>query len=176
MQTLYVKGPDGKTKEVHIIRSFQDISGKQIFLHANGTYADRAGVPVKSETELQILPPEHRKVALAWWERTGRKQAETHYAALAEKESVRAGDFQEKIANDEANSALDSILYARQDLNKGKKGAISAPKPWMEYGFSQRPDWWGQAQTINFKDFSYRMQTTDSPEPAPGTEKDTTGD
>jgi hypothetical protein len=48
---------------------------------------------------------------------------------------------------------LDSILYSK----KPKKGAISDPKPWIEFGFSTRPDWWGQAKSVSFTDFTYIM-------------------
>ena len=165
MQTLYAKGPDGNTKTVQVHRSFQDISGAHIFHHADGTYGYKDGAPVRKASELEGLPPEHRALAMAWWKRTGEAASTVYYAALAEKAAIRAGDFQETLAKDEASSALDSILYARRGLNKGKKGAISAPKPWMEYGFSQRPDWWGQAATINFADCSYEMQDPISEEP-----------
>ena len=159
MQTLFVKGADGKSKTVQVHRSFQDISGAHIFQHTDGTYGYKDGSPVRKVTELEGLPPEHRILALAWWKRTGEKSSTDYYAAIAEKAAIRAGDFQEKLAADEANTALDSILYARRTMKNDKKiGAISAPKPWMEFGFTSRPDWWGQAKSVAFTDCAYEMQ------------------
>lgn len=182
MQTLYAKGPDGKSREVHVHRSFHDISGVNIYLHTNGTYGYKDGSPVRSESELQGLPPEHRTFAMAWWKRIGEKASIAYYATLAEKSAKHAGDFQEALAADVTNSALDSILYARRAMKNGKKaGAISAPKSWMEYDFNARPDWWGQAKTIGFPDFAYEMQDPASEEqigdldPAAATSEEQTG-
>jgi hypothetical protein len=153
-QKLYVKQPDGTSKAVYVHRSWQDISGKQIFLHHDGTYGDKSGNPIRNLSDLNILPAAHRKVAESWWSRIGREKAEDHYQTIAEKEAAIAGDFQEQLAAEEVNTALDSVLYARKP--QGKKGAaIGSPKSWLEYGFGKRPDWWGQANEITFNDFTY---------------------
>ncbi len=158
-QVLYVKSQDGKsTIPVQILRSFSDSAGQSVFLHMNGTYGDKLGSPVKSLADLQSLPEPHRSRAISWWERIGRKQSEEHYKKIAEADAARAGDFQEALAADEFNSELDCLLYTRRTIENGKKGpAASAPKSWMECGFSTRPDWWGQAASIAFKDFAYEI-------------------
>jgi hypothetical protein len=158
MQTLFVKQKDGSTKKVQVIRSFQDANGAHVFLHHNGTYGDRSGIPVKSADDLKTLPPNHQKLALAWWDRIGKKLSEEHYNAVNQQEIARAGDFREELAAEESNSVLDSVLYSR----KPKQGAITNPKPWMEFGFAARPDWWGQAKAINFADCTYIMQNPES--------------
>ena len=73
---------------------------------------------------------------------------------LAALDEAAAGDFQQELAAQEANTILDSVLYTRR---QGKKGAVSTAKSWLEFGFTSRPDWWGQAATIGFKDFTYEM-------------------
>ena len=157
MQTLHIKKKGtkiGETATVKIIRSWQDAAGPHIFLHHNGTYADATGAPLKSERDFDILPPNHRAVALKWWERTGKRISEDYYAEQAQQEAQRAGDFQEALAVEEANSILDAVLYVRKPA---KGGAVTKPQSWMEFGFVNRPDWWGQAKKINFTDYSYHI-------------------
>lgn len=157
MQTLYVKSKDAQsTSASQVIRSFMDASGAQIFLHANGVYGDKAGNPVAGKEELKLLPPVHRARAEAWWDRIGHQISAEFRRKIEEREATRAGDFQESIA--EMNSELDGILYARRAMVKGKPAtAVTAPQAWMEFGFAARPDWWGQAKTVAFKDFTYEM-------------------
>lgn len=158
-QVLYVKSKDEQTTTaVKVLRSWAEASGRVIFLHANGVYGDKSGAPVRDLADLQILPPAHRKHAEAWWERAGRKLSEEYYARIAAREAARAGDYQQELAQADANTALDSILYARRPIVKGKPAtAVTAPQAWMEFGFAARPDWWGQAKTIAFADFEYIM-------------------
>ncbi|HAJ28118.1 MAG TPA: hypothetical protein DCG53_12890 [Syntrophus sp. (in: bacteria)] len=159
MQELKVKKGDGSYDTVKIHRSFQDISGKHIFHHANGTFGYKDGSPVQNRGELDVIPEPHRRVALAWWKRVGEKMSSEYYGAIADTQREKAGDFQEELAAVEANTMLDSILYTRRPFTKGgKMGAVSDPKPWMEFGFNKRPDWWGQARQIDFLDFRYAMQ------------------
>lgn len=158
MQTLYVKQADGSTRPVHVHRSWLDISGRQIFLHHDGTYGDKAGVPIRDVAELSGLSPEHRRQALAWWERTGKALSESHCQSLAEHSQRIAGDFQEALAAASASTILDAVLYTRR---QGKKGAVSAAKSWLDYGFTARPDWWGQATMIGFQDAVYEMLAPD---------------
>lgn len=159
MQQLYVKTKDAGIKVVHILRSWQDISGQEVFLHADGTYGDRDGTPKKDAATFNIMPVEHRELALAWWQRKGEKLSRKHYQDKAAKMAQRAGDYQEKIAAQEMNSQLDAILYGRKNqLANGKFGAVEAAKPWMEHGFTKRPDWWGQAKVVEFKNCQYVMQ------------------
>ncbi|OPY17009.1 MAG: hypothetical protein A4E74_01542 [Syntrophus sp. PtaB.Bin075] len=158
MQTLNVKCSDGSTRVVTVHRSWQDISGRHIFLHHNGVYGYKDGTPVRNVSELEGLPLEHKRLAQAWWERAGQSMSDELYGRKEEEAARKAGDFQEELAAHEYNTQLDSVLYSRKAIVKGKpKGAVTAPKSWMEFGFTRRPDWWGQAQAINFSDFSYFM-------------------
>lgn len=163
MQTLNVKSSDGSTKTVTVHRSWQDITGRHVFLHANGVYGYKDGTPVRTVSELDVLPPEHKRLALAWWERAGKAMADVHYGRKEEEAARKAGDFQEELAAREYNTQLDSILYSRRAIVKGKpKGAVTAPKSWMEFGFTRRPDWWGQAQAIAFSDYAYTILNPES--------------
>ena len=166
MQTLQVKLRNGETRTVHVHRSFQDISGLHIFQHHNGVYGYVDGAPVQSRAELDHIPPPHRRLALSWWERAGARMSADYYGAIEEENRRLAGDFQEELAAAEANTALDSVLYTRQQVAGGKKQAVTAPKPWMEFGFRARPDWWGQAKEIAFSDVIYRTADPEGP-PSP---------
>lgn len=158
MQTLQVKLKDGTTKTVYVHRSFQDIAGRHVYLHHNGVYGNKDGTPIRSASELEILPLDHRRLALAWWKRTGEALAAEYYGQKEEEAARNAGDFQEKLAEQEVNTRLDSVLYTRRAVSGGKaRGAVSAPRPWMEFGFTRRPDWWGQAKSIAFPDYGYTM-------------------
>lgn len=162
MQTLFIKQKDGTTRKVTVIRSWQDASGKHIFLHHNGKYADNTGSPMKSAADFDILPQHQREQALKWWERTGKAQSEEYYALKATEEAARAGDFQERLAAEEANSRLDAVLYVRKSA---RGNAVTKPQSWMEFGFSSRPDWWAQANRIAFADCTYIIADADEPEP-----------
>jgi hypothetical protein len=168
MQKLFVKQGD-EMKEIHVLRSWQDISGRQIFLHHNGVYGYKDGTPVKNITEFDIMPIEHRQQAVAWWKRGGQKLSADHYAEQEKKVQEKAGDFQAMMGD--GNTALDSVLYTRRSK---KGGAVSAPRSWMEW-FEKRPDWWGQATHIQFNDYIYTMiaveEVTAQTIPAPGSEE-----
>jgi hypothetical protein len=173
MQTLQVKQPDKTTKTVHVHRSWQDINGKHIFLHHNGVYGFKDGSPIKSPADLEVLPPEHRRLAMAWWSRVGSEMSAQFYSGKEEEAARNAGDYQEQLAAEEFNTKLDSVLYSRRPIVNGKaKGAVSAPKPWMEFGFTRRPDWWGQAKAIAFPDYAYSMLDPEEKEEAPGPDKE----
>lgn len=150
MQKLFVKQGD-EMREIHVLRSWQDISGRQIFLHSNGLYGYKDGTPVKSVTEFDIMPIEHRKQAVSWWNRGGHKVSADYYAEMERKTAEKAGDFQAMLGD--SNTALDAVLYSRRSK---KGGALSAPRSWMEW-FEKRPDWWGQASEIQFNDYKYTM-------------------
>lgn len=168
MQTLFVK-QGNEMKTIHVLRSWQDISGRQIFLHHNGVYGYKDGTPVRSATEFDIMPIEHRQQAMAWWKRGGQKLATDYYTAQEKKLEEKAGDFQTMMG--EGNTALDAVLYTRR-AKKG--GAVTAPRSWMEW-FEKRPDWWGQANQIQFNDYTYTMiATAEAPAhtlAAPGSEE-----
>ena len=170
MQKIIVKLPNGSTKASTVHRTYQDISGQQIFLHADGTFGYKDGAPVRAASELNILPEAHRAIALSWWQRVGEKKSLAYYRLLDEQNKRRAGDYQETLAQQANNTMLDSVLYGRKALlGTGKYGAVSAPKSWMEWNFTKRPEWWGQAKEIAFNDAVYVMQR-DIPAPAPEAE------
>lgn len=159
MQTIIVKLANGSTKSLVVHRTYQDISGRQIFLHSDGTYGYKDGSPIREVSELNILPEAHRAIALSWWQRVGEKKARAHYRLVEEQNNRRAGDYQETLAAQTNNTTMDSVLYGRKAaVAPGKKGAVSAPKSWMEWGFTKRPEWWGQAKEIEFDGASYVMQ------------------
>lgn len=167
MQKIIVKLANGTTKTIVVHRAYQDISGKQIFLHADGTYGYKDGAPVREASELNILPEAHRALALSWWQRAGEKKSRAYYRILDEQNKRRAGDYQETLAQQANNTMLDSVLYGRKALvAPGKYGAVSAPKSWMEWGYSKRPEWWGQAKEVTFPDAAYVMQPNAPSPPA----------
>jgi len=172
LQKMIVKKADGNTEIRIVHRCYQDITGRQIFLHADGSYGYKDGSPVKDAAEFNLLPEAQRQIALSWWQRVGEKKSQVYYSQLAEQNKKLAGDFQETLAAQENNTRLDSVLYGRKAIVAGGKyGAIETPKSWMEHGFSHRPDWWGQARIINFANCQYVMQEQTTPE-APATTKD----
>lgn len=152
MQALNVKTAQGIV-QVIVHRSWRDASGAEIFLHANGRYAYRDGSPLRSRDELSIIDPSHRPAALKWWDRTGARESLQFYAARQAQAEARAGDFQDSLAS---STLLDATLYTRRAVNKQGKpvGAVTRPSAWMEW-FPQRPDWWGQARSVQFAEFRY---------------------
>ncbi len=152
-QTLYVKLTDGSHKAVQVIRSWAVNGGSTIYLHADGRYAYKDGSPLRSPSELDILPAGHRDRAIAWWKRAGFAEAQAYYKALSERALRLAGDFQPDTEGGD-RSELDAVAYTRKQAKKG--AAVSAPHAWMEW-FPKRPDWWGQARIIGFADFIYEM-------------------
>ena len=165
-QQLYVKdGVTGAQKEVQILRTWLSNGGPSIFLHAGGRYAYKDGQPLRSVTELDILPGVQRERAISWWHNYGEKESKAYYAGLEEKAREDAGDFRSDMSGD--TGELDVVVYTRRKSG-AKSGAITAPKAWMEW-FSQRPDWWGQAREIAFADYAYTMVVQDEPDPSSGT-------
>lgn len=143
-------------KKIKIIRTYLDSSGKAVYLHADGRYALKDGTPLKSAADLDIIGnPVHREAALRWWKFNGEAESEAYYQTQTQKERDLVGDFQTESLMSE--SELDVITYVRRDSTK-KKTAVSAPHTWMEW-FDRRPDWWGQADSIRFKDYEYTMVT-----------------
>lgn len=173
---MFIKDPQtGSLKTVVILRAWVDASGRQVFLHANGRYGYKDGSPLKSRAEIDIIgDPRQREQAAAWWDRCGAEESRQYYEALQRAIRDLAGDFRAELPDD---TDLDAVLYARRPTGK-KKGAISAPHTWMEW-FPKRPDWWGQAQRVEFLDYAYEMSvredatmdTLPAPEPAPDKKK-----
>jgi len=150
-QTLLVKMPGGTIKKVRIIRSFGDIGGKQVYYHTDGRYAWKDGSPLKSASDLDIVPQGiHHDHAMSWWTSAGEEEARRFYASKAAAAAAAVGDFREDVPD---SSTLDAVLYTRRGTDK-KNSALSAPRSWPEW-FAKRPDWWGQAEKISFPDYTY---------------------
>lgn len=152
-QILQIKTPEG-VKSVHIIRAFHDAGGKKVYLHANGRYAYKDGKPLLAASDLDIIGNvEQREAALRWWKYTGEAESKAYYDAVKQRERERIGDFHSGTVL--AESDLDGITYVRRPALK-KKTAVSAPHTWREW-FEHRPDWWGQAEIVQFRDFIYEL-------------------
>jgi len=154
-----VKKADGTvaTKAVHVLRSWQESDGRQIFLHANGVYGYKDESPVRSRDEFSIIgAANQRKLALAWWDRVGEKLSKAFYAAQEEADEARQLEGLPAVEGE--SSDLDAMTYARRTKAAGKKKeAWSDPSTWPEYGFKFRPDWWGFAETIVIAGFEYQV-------------------
>lgn len=162
-QILFVKQKDGTSKTVKVLRAWIDINGQEVYLHANGRYARKDEQPLKSVSDFNVIADRiQREGALRWWERSGKAESEAHYAAIEEKHREEAGDF--RIAEND-RTTLDAVLYTRRGAGKKKGAAVSAARSWMEW-FDKRPDWWGQAQRIEFMDFIYELADDEAGEPA----------
>ncbi len=180
-QNLFVKVTmdDGKEvmKKVIILRSWQDASGAQIFLHHTGVYGYKDGSPVKTQAELKIIKtPAQKSAANAWWKTRGEKLSKEFYTAKAEAEMERAKTYQHNVVED--NADLDQVQYFK-DTPDGEQGPFS----WTQL-FPTRPDWWGQAEAVKFGDCTYKQAgidlddgEKDTPEPLdPETDKTKTPD
>ncbi len=156
-QKLFVKmtGPDGQSdlKEVNVIRSWQESSGSQIYLHTNGVYGYKDGSPVKNIREFDIIGhPVQKKAAIAWWERAGKKMSEEYYKKQEEAIEKSIGEIP-VIEGDSSN--LDSAQYSRRLVSDRSKKAWSEPNTWFEW-FDTRPDWWGYAAIIEIGNYRYK--------------------
>jgi len=158
-QKLFVKAMDeeGKTfmKEVHIIRSWQESSGAQIYLHMSGVYGYKDGSPVRDIKEFNIIgDPIQKKAALAWWNRTGKKMADEYYK---EQEAIIEERLKRELPKSEGDdSNLDTVQYTRRLLTDRRKNAWSEPSTWFEW-FDSRPDWWGHAGLIEIGNHRYKQ-------------------
>lgn len=166
--TVKVTNPDGTSsmKKIYVIRAWQESSGKQIFLFANGVYGYKDESPVRSESEFDAIHNKQQKqAAIFWWKKTGAEYSARFYAEQEAKAAEKAGVYQFELQGSESD--LDSILYVRKSAKKGK-GAVSDPHPWMKW-FSKRPEWWGQATVITFADFTYELIKPDDETTGPQT-------
>lgn len=168
MQTLRLKKRDEEGREatvaVQVLRSWQDASGRQIYLHTNGVYGYKDGSPVMSEDELNVIgSPAQRELAKQWWKASGKELSRQFYDEREAAERAAAGDFQ--TLEDTPNTELDHVLYRRRENKDGKKGKWSEPFAWMEC-FDRRPDWWGQAEQIVLPDWEYQQVKNVSNQPA----------
>lgn len=166
MQTLQIKtkDPDGNEikKKVVVLRSWGNVSGHQLFLHADGTYGFKDGAPARNEQDIKRVISDKIQLglALSWWERVGRQQSEVFYTAMEKRQRQLAGDHSQTSAT--ADSDKDMILYAKVPTISGNAENIPTPQTWMELGFSRRPDWWGQARIVSFADWTYLRHDVDT--------------
>lgn len=156
MQVLTLKRRDEAGREttvgVKVLRSWQDGSGRQVYLHTNGVYGYKDGSPVRSKSELEAIGSSvAREMAYQWWEATGKDLSAQYYREIEEKERARQADFYEPGYGD-SQTELDQVMYKLRE--KGKK-TWGQPFSWMEK-FSSRPDWWGQAESIVLKGVEYK--------------------
>jgi hypothetical protein len=157
MQILKVKRSGANTSmTVKVLRSWANSSGGNLFLHHNGVYGYKDGAPVMSEKELTdvIHAPVQLNLALRWWRSLGKKLSEDYYAAQQQAELSASSDF--RPLDDGANSTLDMTMYRRRGVKTGS--AVSGAKSWMEMGFPDRPDWWGQARLIEVGEWIYERE------------------
>lgn len=153
-QILFVKGKDGQTKTVKVLRAWIDINGQEVYLHADGRYARKDEQPLKGPADFNVIADSvQRDQALRWWKRSGEAESLAYYLQIDEKRREEAGDF--RIAEND-RTTLDAVLYTRRGAGKKKGAAVSAARSWMEW-FEKRPDWWGQAKRIEFMDYVYDL-------------------
>ena len=169
MQRLVInaKAKGGEpAKEVQVLRSWVQSGGASVYLfHGTGIYGYVDGSPVKSEADLDIIDnPIQRAVAKRWWSGRGKEISEKFYAAKTDEERKRAGDFQDAALV--PDTELDYVMYESRPA--GSKNKPWGPAfSWVDR-FPSRPDWWGQAQQIAFKDMEYRMAEDSNPDSVSG--------
>lgn len=165
MQTLIVghRRADGTEtlEEVQIIQVWSKAGAGDLYLHADGTYGSKAGVPVASEAELRefITGPAALAQALAWWRARGRAASEDAQQAQRDKEASLAALGDASVV--QPGAELDAVTYRRRKLGRG--GAVSAPMTWQAAGFAARPDWWGVASLIAIREFQYEIDVVAGP-------------
>lgn len=173
MQTLAIsnkRNPKSPIREVKVIRSWSDASGAALYLHHNGIYGYKDASPVRSEKEIKdmIHDPMQLRYALDWWENTGRAYSEKYWATYNEALERRYASRQ--VPGDTDSSRLDTVQYQRRPSSDRREAAYSPPMTWGEMGFENRPEWWGDAKTIDLTGHYYRRyeaaETTLDPEKA----------
>jgi hypothetical protein len=163
-QDLFIKEVDAVTgkasmRKVSVLRSWQTVEGKQIYLHTNGVYGYKDGAPVKSDQEFDHLIQDAYQLAAAraWWERTGRALSETYYA----KKEQESQERQQRMTPVQGDlTRLDTTVYVRRQENDRRKNAWSEPATWVSW-FTTRPDWWGLATIIDIHGYRYKMIAAD---------------
>jgi len=160
MQTLYIKIKDGqgrvRNRVVKVIRAWTEGGGKQLFLHADGTYGYKDGAPALNEAELDIISsPAQRKLAQLWWNRVGaRKSADYYRKQEQDLQERQSQGVLESVSGD--SSDLDMILYIRRPVTTRARDAFSDPSTWYEW-FETRPEWWGFANVIEISGYRYEV-------------------
>ncbi|MFW5930452.1 MAG: hypothetical protein ACOCQI_01760 [Desulfosalsimonas sp.] len=157
MQVLQLKKRDEegveRTVGVKVLRSWQDGSGRQLYLHSNGVYGYKDGTPVRTKGELDIIGSSvQREMAKQWWEASGRELSRKFYEEQKQKERERMADF--RVPDSGSQTEYDQAMYKRKPVGSKKKEDWSEPFAWMEM-FDKRPDWWGQAEKITLQGYQY---------------------
>ena len=160
-QTLFVKVDDGeggsKLKEIHVLRSWQESDGRQLFLHTNGIYGYKDESPVRTRAELDIIiDPTQKKMANVWWDRVGKDMSAGFYQEREAEIEERQMKGLNVVVKGES-SDLDSITYIRRPIKDKRKKAFSEPSTWPEFDLDFRPDWWGKASVIELGVYRYEQ-------------------
>jgi len=109
--TVKVTNPDGTSsmKKIYVIRAWQESSGKQIFLFANGVYGYKDESPVRSESEFDAIHNKQQKqAAIFWWKKTGAEYSARFYAEQEAKAAEKAGVYQFELQVPRATSTRSS--------------------------------------------------------------------
>jgi len=163
-QKLLVKDKDAEgreiMREVYVLRTWGNVTGVRVYLHSNGIYGDKKGAPFRTREELRNLmgacTDDARAIARAmdWWDRFGNKIAEAYWEAEEKRlDQLQAAEFAGMVSD---ASEVDVILYQRRPSNKRSEEAYTEPTAWHEFGFPDRPDWWGHARTLDMGGWYYR--------------------
>ncbi|MBU2550229.1 MAG: hypothetical protein KKB20_17605, partial [Proteobacteria bacterium] len=171
MQKLYEKVtlPNGQrtTVELHVLRSWQDISGAQIYLLMDGSYTYKNKAPIRSADEFSIISdPIQRSAAVTWWGRKGKAMSAKYYEELERQIEALQRVGLPVEASDEPVTELDAVLYRRRPVNDRRKAAFGDPETWSTFGFPKRPDWWGYATVVEIADMRYQLAEAEDCEEA----------
>jgi len=138
MQTLQITQPDPETGDEKVVkrkvvRSWHTADGREVYLHADGTYGQKNGLPVMSASDLDVIDDARQlRAAQAWWESAGKRRAAAVYDSAA------------------ADPARDNDEYVLYFTYAGKRPKDPGPGiSFREAGFPVRPSWWGPAAMID---------------------------
>ncbi len=166
-QKLFIKvtNPDGTTgqKEINVIRSWQESDGRQIFLHTNGVYGYKDESPVLKKEDLNIIsdPTQHR-LALNWWDRTGKEMSAGFYDAR-EKEIERRQLEGVPVPVDGDASNLDAMVYIRRPVKDKRKKPFQRPAHGPSSGLRSDPSG-GKCGMIELGAYHYEKEEAEEPE------------
>lgn len=171
MQTLFIqekRGLDASGKQikaeraVQIIRSWSDSSGKSLYLHASGIYGYKDGAPAKDASEFDLIGNKlQRQAAEAWWQRKGKKLSEEYYGKKEESERKALLESTPDFASVGLN-ILDQALYARRPAAKRQNALFTEGMHWWEFGFKDRPPWWGYLVKAEDASWYYKITNPDT--------------
>lgn len=161
MQILRVMTTDPETgmeEQVHkrVVRCWQESGGREVYLHADGTYGDIHGRPVRDAETLDVIgDPRQKRAALSWWENVGREKAAKMYG-------------------DEKAPARDPDEFAMYYMYEGKRPKGPKAVTYRDAGYEYRPGWWGPAELITLDGTTFE-RVPDADQPAEEAEKKTAG-